>query len=681
MVRMLFIFSKIFSLHWGEIGLCLILLLFTATVGWSAMLHLNGNWSTPFGDDDGPWILGQTYSLSVDQEVTSAINIGGNVRYTSQEQQANDKTTTLTPSLFFGISNDLFRFNLNGSQEARQKGSDPSTTTRSWTSSFSTNFPNKLWPQFRLSYGETDDSNDANPATIDSDSKSLTAGADYSWNFLKLLYNYTNSKNRDRISHSKSQTTGHSTNIQLTKELFEDRLSLRASHQYSINTTEATTTVIGGQIVVDLVASAAYAGIDNTPLTDPLPAMPTLNDQDFFTATPAQIPLVGDLLNLGLQINLQTFKRLQFYFDRLITTTTQNRLHWTFYTSMDNNNWSPLAATPALIYIEEDNRTVARIIFPTALVGFRYIKAVIAADPGPDTAFFTEILAQDEINSPEDTIRNDYTSETYQANINYRPWDSFQIGYSFNRNLTNSDRSPQSTQDNHTVSSHLNLNRFFMMSLSAGENTDKIEGQSDNVNRTYAVSYQTNPVDTITFSINGTRSDYYEAEDKVRTSNSISTTLATVIIPDLTANISYQNNKSEDYQDKSKTASDTYTINLTARINPRLNLSYYYNYNEISTHNASLLYHPSDLLSLTVSMMVTDNTQNYSTSAHYRLTRKVQTDIYFYYSMTDDENSYGSRFNINWDISSFLTLRQSLDWRKDSTDERWSGLISLSYNF
>ena len=256
---MLFIYPKIFFLHWGEVGLCLILLLFSATAGWSAMLHLNGNWSTPFGDDDGPWILGQSYSLSVDQEITSAINIGGNVRYTSQEQQASEKTTTLTPSLSFGISNDLFRFNLSGSQEDRQKGSDPITTTRNWTSSISTNFPNKLWPQFRLSYGETQDSNNATPMTIDSDSKNLTAGTDYSWRFIKLLYSYTNSKNNDRIGHSESQTIGHSTNVQLTKDFFDDSLSLRASHQYSINTTEATTTVIGGQVIVDLVASAAYS--------------------------------------------------------------------------------------------------------------------------------------------------------------------------------------------------------------------------------------------------------------------------------------------------------------------------------------------------------------------------------------------------------------------------------------
>ncbi len=645
------------------------------------MLHMNGNWSIPFGDDDGPWTLGQSYSLSLNRDITSVISVGGNVRYSSIEHQSTKKTTTLSPSLTLGISNDLFRYNLSGSQDIRQKGSEPTTTTSSWISSISTNFPNELWPQFRMSYGESRDSDDATPSTVNSDSKNLTAGVDYSWRTIKMLYNYTYTTDNDKISDSKSLSIGHSTNVQFSKDLFDDRLSVRGSHQYSINTTKVSTTVVDGQVIVDLIASMAYSAIDNTPLTGSLPALPALNDQDLFTATTAEIPGVGDRLNLGLQIDLQTFRRLQFYFDRLLTTTTQNRLHWTFYSSMDNNIWSQLSTNPAITYVEEDSRTIARVIFPADLSGIRYIKAVITADSGLDTAYFAEILAQDELSSSAGTVSNDYTSENYQASINYRPWEPFQIGYSFNRSLSDSDRSPLSTQDNHTVSSHLNLNRFFIVSLSLSENDDKIKGQDKNTNRSYAVSYQANPVDTMTFSLNGTRSDYYEAGTKERRTTGISTTLATVIIPDLTTNISYQSNVSKDYTDDSKTTSDTYTINLMARINPRLNLSYYYNYNEVGTHNASLLFHPSDQLSLTLSAMLTDNTENYSVSSHYRLTRKIQTDISYLYSITDDGNVYGSRFNLTWDISSSLSIRQSLDWRKDTTEERWAGLLSISYNF
>ena len=675
------IVSKVFSPQWYGAVLCLLLLHLSSPFGCAETLHLNGNWSIPYGDDDGPWILGQSYSVSVDQEITAAMNIGGNVRYTTTEQQSSDKTSTLTPSLFFGITNDLFRYNLSGSQSDRKTGSEPTATTRSWTSSISTNIPNQLWPQFRLSYGETKDTNDANPATVDSDSENLSASVDYTWRYIKFLYSYRHDNTTDRPSNSKSKTIGHSTNIQLSKDLFDNRLSVSASHQYSINTTKVSTTTVGGQVLVDLVASAAYAGVDNTPEDGALPALPSLNDQDFFTSTGLGIPAVTDSLNLALQINLQTFQRLEFYFDRLMTTVTQNRLHWTFYTSMDNMIWSPLATIPSLTFIEEDSRSIARIIFPTPIKAVRYIKAVVTADTGLDNAFFTEILAQDEISGSSGTVSNDYTAENYQTSITYRPWEPFQIGYSFSRSLTDSDRSPLSTQDNHTVSSHLNLNRFFMVSTSLSRNIDDVEKQEKRKTNSASVSYQATPVDTMTFSLNGTRSDYYIDSFKERSISSISTTLATVIIPDFTANVSYQTSTSKNYIDNNDTTSDSYTINLMARINPQLNLSYYYSYNEIGTHNASLLFHPSDLLSFTLNAMLTEETQSYSASTHYQLTRKIQADAHYLFTTTDGDDSHGSRLNLNWDMSSFLSIRNSLAWQQDSMGDKWWGLVTISYNF
>ncbi len=661
--------------------MCLLLLHFVGPSGYAASLHLNGNWSLPFGDDDGPWILGQSYSVSVDEELTAAMTVGGNVRYTTTEQQFSEKTSTLTPSLFFGVTNDLFRFNLSGSQSDRKSGSNPTTTTRSWTSSIATNLSDRRWPRLRLSYGETRESNDAKPATIDSESKNLYTSVDYTWRFIKLLYSYRHDITSDRPSHSESTTSGHTTNIQLNKDLYNDRISVSASHQYSINTTEVSTTTVGSKVLVDLVASAAYAGIDNTPADSPLPARPALNDQDFFTSSGIGIPAVGDSLNLALQINLQSFRRLEFYFDRLMTTVTQNRFHWTFYTSMDNSIWSPLAVLPTVTFVEEDSRSVARVVFPAAITGIRYIKAVITADPGLDNAFFTEILAQDEIDGPAGTVTNDYTTENYQASITYRPWEPFQVGYSFSRSLTDSDRSPLSTQDNHTLSSHLDLNRFFMVAASLSRNTDDIEGQDKRRTDSVALSYQATPVDTMTFSINGTRSEYYIESFMERAIFSINTTLATVIVPDLTANLSYQRTNSENYIDDRETTSDSYTLNLMARINPRLNLSYYYSYNEVGTHNASLLYHPSDLLSFTLNAMVTEANQSYSASAHYQLTRKVQADAHCLYSINDDEDTYGSQLNLNWDISSFLSVRQSFAWQQDTLGDKWWGLLTVSYNF
>ncbi len=675
--------TKPFSLLWYAAGLCLFLIHLSAPSSSAVLLHLNGNWSVPFGDDDGPWDLGQSYNLSLDHDPTAMINLNGNLRYTTTEQQREDKTSTLAPSLSVGVNNDLFRFNLSGSQNIRQTGNDPTYTYQSWSSNFSTNFENTLYPQFRLSYGQSVSSNDARPVTLDSDSDNFSAGVDYQWDFIKLRYNYRNDTNTDEISHSTNKTVGHSTNVQLTKNLFNNRLSLSASHQYSINTTETSTTIDGGQILVDLIAAAAFAGIDNTPADDPLPPLPALNDQDFLTATSAQIPAVGQSLNLALQVDLQTFSRLKLYFDRNLSTTTQGRLHWSFYTSQDNDNWVPIPAIPSVDYIEEveNDHTIARVIFPNPVSGVRYVKIVLDADPGFSTAYITEIVSQEEVTGSSDTVTNDYTAQNIQASVNYRPWGPLQLGYSFNRSISDSDRSALSVQDNHIFSTHLNMNRYVNISLSAGEYRDKIKGQDDTWNRTYAFSYQLSPVDSTTFSLNGTRNDHYIGDQKDHSTDSISANLATVIVPDLTANLTYQWNLNRDFEDNTTTRDNTCTANLMARVSSRLNISYFYSYNEVSSHSASLLYHPSELLSFTASAMVEEETQSYSTSLHWRLTNKIQTDLRYILSFIDQETSHGSRFNLNWDISSYLSIRQSLDWSKSETENRWSGLITVSYNF
>ncbi len=653
-----------------------------APCGSATLLHLNGNWSTPFGDDESPWIMGQAYNLSLSHDPTDAINISGNVRYATREQQGNDKTTTLAPSAAISLNNDLFRFNLSGALSTQQQGKDPSTINRNWSSNISTNYTNPLWPQLRLNYGESNSTIDASPTTVDSDSKNFAGSIDYGWRFIKLRYNYRNSKNIDQINDSEIQTTGHAANIYIAKTILDNRLALNASYQLAINSSEASYPVSGSNPIIDLIASATYAGIDNTPLIGTQPIVPALNDQDLLTATSIELPGIDDHLNLVLQINLQTFTRLNLFFDRTLATSTQQRIHWSFYTSQDNNIWVPLTTVPAIDYPEEINgNTRARIIFPAPVTTVRYIKVVVETDPGFDTAFFTELRAQEEIERGGNTITSDYTAENIQASINYHPWQPLQLGYSFSRNISDSDRSVLSTQDNHTISSHLNLNRYFMLSLSLNENIDIIEGLDTNRNRSYGCSYQATLLNNMNFSLNGTRSEHFNGSVKDRTADGYSTSLSTVIVPDLTANLSYQWNKSINHIEASETKTNSYTFNLMARVNPRLNFSYFYSRSETSTHNVSILYHPSELLSFTASTILTDTTKSYSTALNWRVTRKIQADLHYLMSIDDNSTTHGSRLNLSWNISSSLSVRQNISWSKSDTIDTWAGLLSISYNF
>ena len=649
----------------------------------AAPLRLNGNWSTPIGDDDGPWNLGQTYSLALSHDPTSAITLSGNLRYATTQQQAMDKTTTLAPSANINLTNDIFRFNLAGSQNERQSGDEPTSINRNWSCNLSSNLNNPLWPKLRLNYSESNSTNDANPVTRDSNTESFATSVDYRWQYISMLYNYRTSTNSDEINNTQSNSNSHATNIQLMKSLFDNRVSLSASHQYNINNSESFTTLDNGVLVIDINASAAFSAIDNTPSTDPLPPVPALNDSNLTAATSVQLPDSLDLLNIALQINLQNINRLKIYFDRSLTLGTQQRLHWTFYTSQDNNLWTALTNTPTLIYVDDFGRSVAEFTFATPITSARYIKAVIDSDPGFDTAYVTEIQAQEKISavSTQDKVSSKNTTENIQASVSYRPWSQWQMGYSFSRNTSDPQRGSKSVQDNHSLSSHLDLNRYFALSLSASENLDEVEGGDSERNRSYAFSYQATPLNNMNFSLNGTRSNHYVDNKQERLSDSISTNISTVILPDLTANLSYRWNKSKNYVDDTSSSSDGYTFNLMARLNERINLSYYFSYSETYSHRASLAYQPSEQLSLNTSVTMDEDTQSYSSSVHWRITQKIQTDLLYSFNCADDGNTQNSRFNISWNLSSFLSLRNSIDWHKSADDSGWSGLLSASYNF
>ncbi|MDY0190050.1 MAG: hypothetical protein RBR22_04875 [Desulfuromonas sp.] len=661
----------------------MILLHFFTPLCCAAPLRLNGNWSTPIGDDDGPWNLGQTYNLALSHDPTSAITLSGNFRYATTQQQGLDKTKTIAPSANFSLTNDIFRFNIAGAQNERQSGDDPTSINRNWSCNLSSNLNNPLWPQLRLSYSESNSTNDASPATIDTNTESFASSIDYRWRFISMLYNYRTSTSTDEISGTQNNSDSHASNIQFMKSLFNNRLSLSASHQYNINNSETSTTLDNGVLVIDVNSAAAFAALDNTPLTDPLTAVPQLNDGDETTATSVQIPTAMDMLNIALQINLQNITRVKIYFDRELTLATQQRLHWTFYTSQDNNLWTELALNPTLIYADDLGRSVAQFTFANTITSVRYIKAVLDSDAGFDSAYITEIQAQEEISdvSVEDKVSSKNTTENIQASVNYRPWSQWQIGYSFSRNTSNPQRGAKSVQDNHSLSSHLDLNRYFALSLSASENIDEVEDLATERTRSYAFSYQTSPLNNMNFSLNGTRSQYYVDNEQERLSDSISTNLSTVILPDLTANLSYTWNKSTSYVDDVTSSSDGYTFNLMARINERVNISYYYSYNETSTHRVALAYRPSEQLSFNTSAMLDDDTQNYSSSVHWRVTQKIQTDFLYSFNCADTGDTHNGRFNLSWNLSSYLSLRNSIDWTKSDDDSSWSGLLSASYNF
>lgn len=646
-------------------------------------LRLNGNWSTPFGDDDGPWNLGQSYNLSLGHDFTSAIKMSANFRYSTNERQGYDKTETMSPSMALGLTNDLFRISINGTQNQRWSGNSPKSTTTTWNSTIASNLTDQRWPQLRLSYGESNATNDDSPSTQDTDNKNFSTSMDYSWNFIQLLYNYRNSQNIDHISHRETDSQNHSSNIQIAKSIWDNKISFSGSYQYSKSTsTTSLTNSSGDNIILDVPSSGSFAGLDSTPETDALPSVPQLNDGNTVSPTTIGLPDIFNQLNVALQINFNPTNRLQVHFDRQLNLATQQRLHWTLYTSIDGNTWTLLPEIPTIEFIDEDDQTYALLSLATEIRTARYIKTVITTDVGYDNAFLTEIIAQQSVLLTDEKTEFSTSNQTQQsqASINYRPWEQFQIGYSFSQNKNKPSNGAVSTQQTHSINSHINWNRYFALSLNMGESTDTIEGLAENRSRSYSFSYLTSPIDSVNFSINGTRSNQFEDNSKTQTSDSISSNITAIIVPDLTSSVSYVWSKSTNYSSELATTNSSYSFNLMARISSRLNVSYYLSHQESATHRLSLSYRPSDLISTTLSAMKSDEATSYSTTIHWRITPKIQNNLSYNLTKADSDISHNATYNFSWNISQHLSVRQNMKWSQSQDESTWSGLLSLSYN-
>ncbi len=646
-------------------------------------LRLNGNWSTPFGDDDGPWNLGQSYNLSMGHDFTSAIKMSGNFRYSTNERQGFDKTETMSPTLSLGLTNDLFRISINGTQNQRWSGDSPKNTTTSWNSTIASNLTDQKWPQIRLSYGESNATNDSSPSTQDTDNKNFSTSMNYSWNFIQLLYNYRNSQNIDHISQRETDNQNHSSNIQIAKSIWDNKISFSGSYQYSqSDSTTSLTKSSDGTIILDVPSSGSFSGLDSTPETDTLPSAPQLNDGNTVSPTTIGLPDIFNQLNVALQINFNPTNRLQVHFDRQLNLATQQRLHWTLYTSIDGNNWTLLPEIPTIEFIDEDDQTYALLSLATEIRTARYIKTVITTDVGYDNAFLTEIIAQQSVLLTDGKTEFSTSNQTQQsqASINYRPWEQFQIGYSFSQNKNKPSNGAVSTQQTHSINSHINWNRYFALSLNMGESTDTIEGLTENRSRSYSFSYLTSPIDSVNFSINGTRSNQFEDDSKTQTSDSISSNITAIIVPDLTSSVSYVWSKSTNYSSELVTTNSSYSFNLMARISSRLNVSYYLSHQESATHRLSLSYRPSDLISTTLSAMKSDDATSYSTTIHWRITPKIQNNLSYNLTKADSDISHNATYNFSWNISQHLSVRQNMKWSQSQDESTWSGLLRLSYN-
>ena len=669
-------------------SLVLLVLLIFAADGVASPVHLSGNWSQPYGDDTDQWKLGQSYNLDLSNDLTSALRISANMRYATNKKKDSADMETLSPSVLVSLNNDLFNLSLNGMENRRKVEDEPTNINRSWSSTFVSSLDERYWPQLRLNYSQSMTTNDASPKTTDQESQTFNSSIKYSLYFLSFLYDFSKSIDNDLLDDTENENTNHSGRVQWQDSYWNNRLSVVASHKYTRDTNVITAPTEGGQIDRDLLPSAGLASLDDTPLDDALTSEPSLIDGDDLTPTAIEVLQPGETVNVGVQINLESFNKLTFYLDREIDTNVQSRLSWSFYGSLDNQDWNLITVPATIVYSSEDARTVVTIEFSSSVENLRYVKAAILSTAGLDTAYFTEITVSQLVTLPpgQNSLTTLTRTHLSQGSISFRPWDKWNLGYTLNRNNTTADNRSESLQFNQTLNSSLNLNRWFALSMSVNESRDEIEQQEKIKNRSYAMSYRTTPLDSLSFSVGGTRTERLTDSERVSRSDTLSSHLSATLYPDLTAGLSANWTRSADMENDSESSDWDYRIDIAARFTDSFNLSTSYTYRNNddgsveNNYEINTVYRPSTYISLTTGYRHTETIDNLYSTLNFRLTRKIQTDFRYVY-LKSDTKGQTANFNLTWNLSSIFNIRQSLAWADEDSGQTWSGVTTVNYNF
>nr|WP_320116138.1 hypothetical protein [uncultured Desulfuromonas sp.] len=673
---------------------CLTLLLgfsaWAASSADSALLQLNGNWNQPYGDDSDSWKLGQSYSLSLGNDLTSALRFSGSMRYTTNQSQDTATTETLAPSLRMGLNNDLFDISVNASQTERKTGSSDTTLNRSWNTTFVTRLDESYWPRLRVNFGQNSTTNDSSPKTTDTHSTNVSSSLNYTWHGMTLLYDFTNSITTNEITETENDTTTHTLRGQLQQSLWNNRVNIIASHQYSHNRSISTTTGSSREITQNIHVVSGLYSLDDTPQDDALGNESALIDGDRLTSTTVQLIQPTQTVNVGVQINLNPFNELIFYLNREIDQSIRNLLNWTFYTSQDNQNWSQMATFVSPSYELENGQTIVRFNFDQEIENIRYVKAILTRSVSTETVYLTEIEVNYllTLNEGDNAYTSTTTSQRSQAGISVRPWEKWSLGYTAQRHENRTSSDTHSVQLNQSFNSALTWNRFFALSMNINDNTDDIDGQDPTTSRSYSLAYQANPLNTLTFSLGATRSERYTDTDKTNQTDNINCHLSAVLFPDLSAGVSANWNQIKTFDDDNGDAtskSRSYQFNLATRFTPRFNFSANCSLTQDDeedggfSYSLNSTYRPSSYFSMTTSYQH-GNGDSFSHRFNLWLTNKIQSDVRYTFIKTDS-TLQSIRFSAIWNLSQQLNLRNTINWSKDDEDTTWKGLATVNYNF
>ena len=647
--------------------------------------------------------LSQRYSTSFNSRPTDAISINGAMGYNKSWQEGGGSRASLQQSAGLRITNDIFSAQLNGNAGFQMPSKSVDSQNLGWRGSLTSNVIRKFLPSLRINYGQNFTTNDAIPRTTDSKSQraGFATGLDHKLGHISYHYNTITSTNN--ISRSETRKFNHTASFSTRKSFWENRVNLRFSQGYSQSSVDTTRYIQpSGLVDLPIRATVVTSTIDDTPLFDPLPATPTLADDDL--ATQAIAINTGDVYNIGFTSNELAANRIYLYLDPTVTIDAGDAatLRFSLYTSpkTDGNTWTKVVPNLTPTFDNQDHRyildynfnfdtTIFKLVatnWPTAMIPITELQ-IISRQPGASIPL-------------EVQKKNSSTSTSLGTTILL--YKDIPLNYSFSLSTSKNPagtRSKSSTQAGN-LNLHWNLNKYCQPSLTMNTSTSQSNSQAKSTNRSLGLTVTSSPLPTVHINFGSTQNDYFY--DSVKKS---STTLYNIFIraalyPDLSTSLSLKRSESRSLQRNSSSTALNSDFSITARLSSKLTSSLSTSYSKQSSTSGAresssktkksgafaMNIRPSDILSLQLHASKEWNDKPtpvyYNLNASVALLQTRKTQVTTRYTFTTNGTSSTSSYHASWSwtLSRHLSLRTNGSLTKTTT-QRWNiqSLITTTF--
>ncbi len=674
-----------------RVVLATLLLLCTVPVPVTA-LDFNGYWlyrSSGGEERDSSDEFQERYTLGVGPQLswqpTHALSATATVGYTRIQRDSGDgmvKVDEITPSVNFGIINDLFSAQLAGSA-SQYSGSDIDTSvSHSWDATLSSRWQRDWWPNLRFNYGERDSGERSTDLFERTEQIQQYANADLDWDLrlLQLDYRYNTSWDEDVSEGTDSERRNHFVRAATGGRFWDNRVSYTFSHQFEDDRTQVKGRPGDGGVfdfIVPATVTTKVISIVEDP-TDPFYDDPADGFFPPLEVLPSEYLQIQVNADAGRQVD-----HLRLLFDDM---TTAALLEWDIYRrDFISGDWSRVATALQGVmmddYLELAPGTAGESFLLIAqnnpLVPVRLTRVGAYTRSSPDEGDSLTITDQRHLTN---------------AGLQVRLTNSLQLA--INTTLERLRRDNGSDDDRSTISTRLRWTPRPWITPSIGysesrSDTEDQDGEEvDQLSRSYSLNLATVPLPTMNLGFGITRNDLYRNNDKISEGwiYSISTTAR--LYPDLNTALflSWRDNRNLTRTDEggSRTSDQSFSgrFNLNARLDRNLNADLTTSYRssdrdsestEVADATLSLQYRPSSLLALrafyTAYLLDSDQVDVVGGSLNLALLRTDKARLNFSYDITDAE-TLTNRFSLNgsWDISRALALQSRGGYTLAETD-------------